>query len=239
MRKVILELGGNCPAIICKGSCWKKDLHKIIKQTFKNSGQYCYRINRIYVQVDIFEEFLEEFLEYTAKLTLGFPSDPRTDLGPLNNEKVLEKVEEHILDATKKGGKLKYGGERILTSPFDKGIYFPPTVITNVNHEMLLMQEETFGPVVGISPVASPEEGIKLANKSLFGLAAYLFCPDGSLAVKLAKDLEVGSVWINDIHQAYFSVPFGGVKRSGLGREKSLYGIKEFTELKTTYIDLP
>ncbi len=236
IRRVVLELGGNCPLIICDGSPWKENIPAIVKQSFKNSGQYCYRINRVYAEKDIYDEFLSEFLKAVKTLKVGCPDDKNSDLGPLNNEKIARRVEEHIKDAVAKGATVECGGERISEPHIKSRLYFPPTVLTNVNHQMLVMTEETFGPVVGIMPVESSEEAVRWANNGDCGLAAYIFAPDVGSGMKIARDLEYGSVWVNTIHQAYFSVPFGGVKKSGLGREKSPFGLDEFFELKTTYI---
>ncbi len=238
VRKVILELGGNCPAIICDGSPWKENISNIVKQTFKNTGQYCYRINRVYVEKKVFKEFLNAFLEETGKLKIGLPQNKSTDLGPLNNVKIMKRVESHIKDAIGKGAKLESGGERIVDAPLGSGLYFPPTILTDVTQKMLVMREETFGPVVGIMSVDSCEEAIAYANEGNGGLASYLFVPDPGQGIKMADSIESGSVWINTIHQAYFNVPFGGFGRSGLGREKSPYGIDEYMELKTTYVSL-
>ncbi len=238
VRKVVLELGGNCPAIVCKGSPWKKNIRDIVKQSFKNSGQYCYRVNRIYVESDIYEEFLGSFTEEANRLRLGLPQDKSTDLGPLNNVRIMKHVESHIKDAIGKGAKLESGGERVTETPFDSGLYFPPTILTDVTQKMLVMREETFGPVVGIMSVSSCEDAVKHASEGDSGLASYLFVPDVSTGMQIARCMESGSVWINTIHQAYFNVPFGGFKQSGLGREKSSYGIEEFLELKTTYVSL-
>ncbi len=238
IRKAVLELGGNCPAIICKGSPWEKNISLIVRQCFKNSGQYCYRINRIYVEKEIYPEFLEAFVEEARKLRIGMPDQETTDLGPLNNLNILKRVEAHIKDAIKKGAKLESGGKRISDAPLDTGLYFPPTILTDVAQHMLVMREESFGPVVGIMSIGSRDRALKYANEGNSGLAAYLFVPDLDLGMCMAERLESGSVWINSIHQAYFSVPFGGVGESGLGREKSAYGIDEFLELKATYASL-
>ena len=238
VRKVILELGGNCPAIICNGSPWKENIPAIVKQCFKNTGQYCYRINRIYVEKEIYTDFLKSFIEETKKLRIGLPENPSTDLGPLNNFKIMKRVESHIKDAIRKGAKLESGGKAISDSPLDSGLYFPPTILTDVNQGMLVMREESFGPVVGVMAVDSGEVALEYANEGNSGLAAYLFVPDTGTGLKMAQNLESGSVWINTVHQAYFSVPFGGFKESGLGREKSHYGIEEYLELKATYVSL-
>ena len=209
-----------------------------MKQSFKNTGQYCYRINRIYVEKDVYQDFLDAFVAETQSLKIGLPEDESTDLGPLNNFKILRRVEGHIRDAISKGAKLESGGEKISGEPLDSGLYFPPTILTDVSQGMRVMREETFGPVVGIMAVDSHEVAIEYATEGNNGLAAYLFVPDVGMGLEMATNIDSGSVWINEIRQAYFSVPFGGFKESGLGREKSAHGIEEFLELKATYVSL-
>ena len=120
---------------------------------------------------------------------------------------------------------------------FDLGWYFPPTVIADTDHSMLIMKAETFGPVVGIMPFSDNEEALNLANDTDYGLAAYVFSKDLSTALRLVEQIDAGSVWVNDIFRSYQNVPFGGMKQSGIGREKGRYGLEAYTELKTIYLN--
>lgn len=233
VRKVIMELGGHCPAIVCADAPWRDLLPQIIGQTFKNSGQYCYHISRIYVAEEIYGDFLQEFIRLTSRLRVGPAMASTTQLGPLNNERILRRVQGQVEAARREGAAVVLGG-----APCDipsGGFYYPPTVLTQVRPEMDIMREEVFGPVVMISPFASLPEAIEQANASAYGLAAYLFSSNLGNALEGAGQLEAGSVWINRIHQAYPEAPFGGMKESGLGREKSPWGLEEYTELKTLY----
>src|SRR5262249_13094624 len=145
----------------------------------------------------------------------------------------------HITDAVAKGARVRYGGQRLTGAGFDSGYYFLPTVIQDTNHSMLVMQEETFGPVLGVEKVASVREAIDLSNDSRYGLAAYVFTKDAGLGLQIARQVEAGSVWVNRVQKAYYLLPFGGMKQSGQGREKSKYGLDEYLELKTIYLGLP
>lgn len=234
VRKTILELGGNCPAIVCADAPWRELLPKLVMQSLKNSGQYCYRTSRIYVADSIYEDFLNGFLELAKGLRVGDPKDPDVQLGPLNNADTLERVQSQVEEAARAGARIECGGS---SAPFfERGFYYPPTVLTGVESHNSIVQEEVFGPVVVISRYSDTEEAIEEANGTPFGLAAYLFTNDLANALEWSNRLEFGSVWINRIHQAYPEAPFGGMKESGLGREKSSFGLEEYTELKTIYL---
>ncbi|MCK8603250.1 aldehyde dehydrogenase family protein [Desulfoferrobacter suflitae] len=234
VRKVVSELGGHCPAIVCADAPWRELVSSMVCQSFRNCGQYCYRISRIYVDRQIYDEFLTEFMAATGRLRVGPAPDPETDLGPMNNAMALSHLQNQIAQARAEGARVRLGG-----APADLpsgGFYYLPTVLTDVTPEMRIAREEVFGPAVVISPFADPRTAIEEANGSPYGLGAYLFTADLARAMEWAGQLEAGSVWVNRIHQAYPEAPFGGMKESGLGREKSRFGIEEYTELKTIYL---
>jgi len=234
VRKVILELGGHCPAIVSKDAPWRDFLPAIVNQSMKNCGQYCYRISRIYVAEEIYRDFLAAFVDSLGRLRVGPATDSGVDVGPLNDEKILLRIRGLVEQAVKEGARVETGG----ASPAipSRGFYYLPTVLTGVEPGMAIAQDEIFGPVVIVSPVRDMEEAVREANGTPYGLAAYLFSKDLASALEWADRLEVGSVWVNRIHQAYREAPFGGMKESGLGREKSRFGIEEYTELKTIYM---
>lgn len=233
VKRVVLELGGNCPAIVCADAPWRRLMPQLISQCYKNSGQYCYRISRLYVAQQIFEPFLREFILQSRGLKIGPADDPATDLGPLNNAGILERVESQVRRALAGGVRLESGGDG--ARPRGPGFYYPPTVLVDVHRSSPIRCEEVFGPVALVMPFQDPEEALADANASPYGLAGYIFTRDLALALELVGRLEVGSVWVNRIHQAFAQVPFGGMKESGLGREKSGWGLEEFTELKAVY----
>lgn len=237
-KRVTLELGGQCPALVCDDANLEIAVPALLKHSFDNAGQYCYRINRMYVQNGIYHEFLERLAAGAVRLKAGSGRDPASFMGPLVNQRLFEKSMLHIRDALERGATLLAGGQRLAGPDFDNGYFLPPTILAGANHSMLVMTEETFGPVVGVMPVDSLEEAIGHANNSRFGLAAYIFTGNVAQALRAAERLEAGSVWINNIHRSYNEVPFGGFKESGLGREKSHYGLDEYLELKTIYLSL-
>lgn len=233
VRKVVSELGGHCPAIVCADAPWPSLLPAMVAQSFKNCGQYCYRISRIYVDQRVYREFLDQFTKLTLALKVGPAFDLNSDLGPMNNQQVYAKVQSQVATAVREGARIHIGG-----SPLDKypgGFYYPPTILTNVTAKMKIAQQEVFGPVVIITAFSDPDSAIQEANDTPYGLGAYLFTADLGRALEWSASMEAGSIWVNAIHQAYPEAPFGGMKESGLGREKSRFGVEEYTELKTIY----
>ncbi len=236
-KRLTLELGGHSPAIVCKDANLDKAIPALVKHAFANSGQFCYRVNRIYVQKDIYNAFLDRFCTLVDKFTLGNDAINPCDLGPMVNEKIYQNSEIQTADAAQKGAKILRGGKRLQGSDYDLGWYFPPTVIADTDHNMLIMKEETFGPVVGIMPFEDNNDALTFANDTVYGLAAYVFSDNIGVALRLAEQLDAGSVWVNDIFRSYQNVPFGGMKQSGIGREKGRYGLEAYTELKTIYLN--
>jgi len=235
VRRLVLELGGNCPAIIAPDAKWKKNLKAMVQQTFKNSGQYCYRITRFIVHESIYEEFAENFISATKELKVGHPRNPETDLGPLNNRRVYERFCHQVERIFSEGARLLCGNVSRIEEA-SRSYYCSPIVFSDIpKHITTVSQEEFFGPVAFLFRYRDDEEALKLANDSRFGLAAYIFTEDAKRISFWMKNIEAGSVWVNTIHQARFEAPFGGYKESGLGREKSAAGFEAFTELKTVY----
>jgi succinate-semialdehyde dehydrogenase/glutarate-semialdehyde dehydrogenase len=234
VRKVVLELGGNCPAILCPDAPWRELLPEFVRQSFNNAGQYCYRISRIYTPRSFHADFLREFVRLASSLRVGSPEDSATDIGPLNNSHLLSSVSRQVEGAVSAGAAVELGGTP--ARPSGGGFYYPPTILSGVRPEMAIMREEVFGPVTMVRPYEDVEEAVREANATPYGLAAYVFTKDTGRALDLVNRLDAGSVWINKVHQAYLEAPFGGMKESGLGREKSRFGMEEFTELKTIYL---
>lgn len=235
LKRVTLELGGHCAAIVCADANLDKATTAITRHGFANSGQFCYRVNRIYVERPVYEEFLEQLVEKSNKLTLA-PAGGDGDLGPLINEKIFSNSEAQVKDARHRGARIALGGDRKTGSGFDHGFYFPPTIIADASHDMLILTDETFGPVLGVCPVDSPFEALEHANASRYGLAGFVFTENLARGLTLCEGMEVGSVWLNDIHRSSHYVPFGGMKESGLGREKGRYGVESYLEYKTMYL---
>ena len=235
MKRLTLELGGHSAAIVCADANLDRAAAAICRHGFANSGQFCYRVNRVYVDAVVYEDFLARLSTKVRALTLA-PAEGPGDLGPLVNEKIYANAARQIADARSKGARVLTGGQRASGPGFDGGFYLPPTLLADATPDMLVMQEETFGPVLGLSPVASPAQALTLANDSRMGLAGFVFTANLARGIALCEGLEVGSVWLNDIQRSSHYVPFGGMKESGLGREKGRYGVESYLEYKTMYL---
>ncbi len=235
-KRVTLELGGHSPAIVCADADLEKAVEAIARHGFANSGQFCYRVNRVYVHKSIEAEFSSKLAAIVSAYKLGNALDKDTDLGPLINEKIFRNASGQVADAREKGATIITGGFRLTGGIYDTGFYYSPTLIQGTDHSMKIMTEETFGPVIGIMGFDLIDEALALANDSIYGLAAYIFSKDISLCLKMADELDAGSIWINNIHRSHHHMPFGGFKQSGIGREKSAYGLQSYTELKSIYL---
>mgnify|MGYP001226940256 CR=1 FL=1 len=226
VKRISLELGGHAPLIVCDDADLEIAVREAIACKYRNAGQTCVCTNRIYVQRGIAPAFTEAFVAASNRLRVGDPSEESTDIGPLVDAQGLEKVNRHLHDAVSKGATIVSGGSTV------EGLYFQPTVVTDVTVDMLMMQEETFGPVAPIIEFDTIDEAVRLANDTPFGLAAYLFTNDLSRALKVAEELEYGIVGINDGVPSTPQAPFGGVKQSGIGREGGHWGIDEYLEVR-------
>ncbi|MFS3929181.1 NAD-dependent succinate-semialdehyde dehydrogenase [Priestia flexa] len=233
MKKVSLELGGHAPFIITESADLDKAVTNAIASKFRNAGQTCVCTNRIYVHETVAEEFTKQFAQAVSQLKIGDGLEEGTDIGPLIDEKALEKVQKQLNDAVEKGGDVVTGGS-VLTK--GSGLFVEPTVVKGATDEMLCMYEETFGPIAPIATYRDEAEVIRRANNSPFGLAAYVFTENISEAIRIAEALEYGIVGLNDGLPSTPQAPFGGFKESGLGREGSHFGIEEYLEVK--YISL-
>jgi succinate-semialdehyde dehydrogenase/glutarate-semialdehyde dehydrogenase len=236
MKRLTLELGGQSAAIVCRDADVGLAAAAIARHGFANSGQFCYRVNRVYVQRTIYEAFLEALCAHVARLDVGDGLASPCALGPLVNERIFRNSELQIADARAKDARVITGGNRLTGGIYDGGWFLPPTVIADTDHSMLVMTEETFGPVLGIMPFETASEALRLANDSRYGLAGFVFSRDLATALTIAGRLEAGSVWINNIHRSSHHAPFGGIKDSGIGREKGRYGVEAYLEYKTTYV---
>jgi succinate-semialdehyde dehydrogenase/glutarate-semialdehyde dehydrogenase len=226
LKKLSLELGGNAPFIVFDDADMDEAVKGAMVSKFRNSGQTCVCVNRIYVQNGVYDEFIRKFSEAVSMLKVGNGLDNDVHIGPLINRKGLGKVKQHVEDAVSKGAEIIVGGKEI------EGLYFTPTVLSNANREMIIAQEEVFGPVAPIFRFSTEEEAVSLANDTEFGLAAYFYSRDVSRCWRVAEKLEYGMVGINEGMISTEVAPFGGIKESGIGREGSKYGMDYFMEIK-------
>ena len=228
VKKVSMELGGNAPFIVFNDANIDAAIQGALASKYRNTGQTCVCANRFLVQGGVYDEFAEKLVEETAKMVVGPGLEGETHQGPLIDMAAVEKVEEHVKDAVEKGGKVILGGKRHELG----GTFFQPTIVANVNTQMKVAREETFGPLAPLFRFESEEEAIQLANDTEFGLAAYFYSRDIGRIWRVGEALEYGIVGINVGIISTEVAPFGGVKESGIGREGSHHGLDEFMEVK-------
>jgi succinate-semialdehyde dehydrogenase/glutarate-semialdehyde dehydrogenase len=226
LKKLSLELGGNAPFIVFDDADVDAAVKGAITSKFRNSGQTCVCVNRFFAQDKVYEEFVAKLSSAVAALKVGNGLDQGVQIGPLISKKGLNKVKQHVEDAVAKGAVLTEGGKEI------SGLFYQPTVLSNATSDMIIAQEEVFGPVAPVFRFSTEEEVIKMANDTEYGLASYFYTKDVSRCWRVAEALEYGMVGINEGLISNAVAPFGGVKESGLGREGSKYGMEYFMEIK-------
>jgi succinate-semialdehyde dehydrogenase/glutarate-semialdehyde dehydrogenase len=231
LTNVVLELGGKDPTIILSDADIEQAAQGTVWAAFMNTGQSCASVERVYVAEEIAEKLVNRMVEITRGLRIGNPLDPDVDIGPMENLGQLRVVEEHVQDAVERGARILCGGRWLEDRP---GYFFPPTVMTKVDHTMKIMTEETFGPVLPVMTFKTAEEALSLANDSRYGLTASVWTRDKKMASWMAERLEVGGVTVND-HMITFNEPkaiWGGIKQTGMGRTHGPYGLLEITNIK-------
>lgn len=227
-----MELGGNAPFIVLADADIEKAVDGAMKAKMRNMGEACTAANRFFVHRSVVEEFGEKFSKKMSELQVGNGALAGTDVGPLIEQKGLEKVESLVADAVSKGARVLTGGSR----PEGPGYFYSPTVLVDVPTDAALMSTEIFGPVAAITPFDSEDEVLRLANDTEWGLVGYVFTESMDKAMRFSADLEVGMVGLNTGLVSNPAAPFGGVKQSGLGREGGKIGIEEFLEYKYTAV---
>ena len=227
IKKLSLELGGNAPVLVFNSANLDQAVQGVMDTKFRNAGQTCVCANRIYVQSEIYDAFIEKLKVKVEALKVGNGLDPDTDIGPLINRKVILKVEEHIQDALSKGAILVAGK----TQNSDAN-WCVPTLVKDVTQDMLCAKEETFGPFAPIFKFENEAQVLAMSNDTEFGLASYVFTQDMNQFIRVSRGLEYGMVGVNTGLISNAAAPFGGVKSSGIGREGSKYGLDEYLEIK-------
>ena len=235
LKKVVLELGGSDPFIVLDSDDVTKTVTAAVAGRMGNAGQACNAAKRIIVVGDLYDEFADQFTAAMAALRPGDPTDPASDLGPLSSEAAAERLMGQIRDAVDQGATLRTGGNRVDRA----GAFVEPTVLTDVTPQMRAYHEELFGPAAVIYRVTDAAEAVELANSSSFGLGGVVYSADPDRAQEVADLLDTGMVWINSPQGSMADLPFGGTKRSGVGRELGPYGIDEFVNKKLIYTPAP
>jgi acyl-CoA reductase-like NAD-dependent aldehyde dehydrogenase len=232
LKKQVLELGGSDPFIVLKDADLRAAAEMAAKARFQNTGQSCIAAKRFIVEQSVADEFEQLFKEAAGKLKVGDPLDPETRIGPLARADLLDALEEQVEESVRRGARVVLGGKRL----DGRGYFFEPTVLTGVDREMPAFRQETFGPVAAVIRAQDEREALELANDSEYGLGASLWTRDLERGRRLARKVESGSVFINGMVASDPRLPFGGVKRSGYGRELSSFGIREFTNIQTIWV---
>ncbi len=233
IKRLSLELGGNCPMLVTRHADLAQAVRGAVRRSFRNMGQICIAINRIYVERAVYADFLEQFATATRALVIGDGLlHPQADVGSMAQLAPLQKTRVHLQDALDRGARLVAGGTAPVGEQFAQGFFFQPTIVADCTHAMLVMREETFGPLVGVAPFDSLDEAIALANDTPYGLAAYAYTQDLQEFHRCAAELDVGNVAINHVDAGIMNAPYGGRKQSGVGVEHGREGLLEYFQFK-------
>ncbi|MFD8271281.1 NADP-dependent succinic semialdehyde dehydrogenase [Streptomyces flaveolus] len=231
IKKTVLELGGSDPFVVMPSADIDRAAEVAVTARTQNAGQSCIAAKRFIVHTDVYDAFAERFTEGMKALTVGDPMDEETDVGPLSSEQGVTDLVELVEDAVRGGATVLCGGER----PDGPGWYYPPTVLAGISREMRIHREEAFGPVATLYRAADLDEAVLIANDTDFGLSSNVWTRDGADVDRFVRDLEAGGVYVNGMTASHPAFPFGGVKRSGYGRELSGHGIREFCNITTVW----
>jgi succinate-semialdehyde dehydrogenase/glutarate-semialdehyde dehydrogenase len=233
IKKTVLELGGSDPYVILEDADLEKAAMSCVSSRLINAGQSCIAAKRFIIVESVYDKFEKLYLDLMAKKKMGDPLDEKNDLGPQASLQLRDELHDQVLRSVKQGAELVLGG----TIPDMAGAYYPPTILRNVKPGMAAFDEELFGPVAALIKANDEEDAIELANKSIFGLGAAVFTKDIVRGERIAKEkLNAGCCFVNDFVKSDPRLPFGGIKESGYGRELSLFGIKEFVNIKSVSI---
>jgi acyl-CoA reductase-like NAD-dependent aldehyde dehydrogenase len=242
VKKISLELGGKSPNIIFADSNLQNAVFGSLMGIYLNAGQVCQAGSRVLVEKSIHEQFVGMFNGFVGGLKVGDPMDPATRMGPVVSDDQLNTVETYVKAGNDEKATLLRGGNRVTGEGLDKGYFYEPTIFDQVDNRMKIAQEEIFGPVLTIIPFETPEDALRIANDSMYGLAAAVWTQDIDKALKFAKGIRAGTVWVNSYHTAGALgvpvMPFGGYKQSGIGRELGMEGMEGFLETKSVAIKL-
>ena len=232
VKRLSLELGGHAPFIVFDDADLEAALDGTIASKFRNAGQTCICANRIYVQRSIHKAFIDGLARRVAALSVGNGRGEGVQIGPLIDDRAVDKADQHVRDALAKGATLVEGGSALNDGEFANGSFYKPTLLDGVTPDMQIFSEETFGPVAGVTVFDTEEEVVRSANDTVYGLSAYFYTRDYARLLRVAEGLEYGIVGANDALPSNAKAPFGGMKESGYGREGGPQGIDEYLEIK-------
>jgi (Z)-2-((N-methylformamido)methylene)-5-hydroxybutyrolactone dehydrogenase len=233
LSEVSLELGGKSPVAVFNDAKQDNAINGIVAGIFGASGQSCIAGSRLYIQKEIYEEFLRKLVKRAEKIKIGTPMDTETEMGPLSSFKQLEIIEKNIKQTIEQGGKIRCGGKRHSFS--NEGYYFPPTIIECDNHNLPTAENELFGPVLSVMKFDTEEEVLKKMNDNQYGLSSGVYTSDLARGLRVSKAIRAGITFVNTYRLISPSAPFGGIKDSGYGKEAGIESIKDYTRVKTTW----
>ena len=236
VKHIHLELGGKDPLIVCADANLEAAAQAAVWGGFLNAGQVCTSVERVYVEEDIYQQFLNQTVNLTRKLVIGPGIDPESEVTPMIRPSERRKVDDQVKDAIEGGAQVLTGGR--IPPDKSKGYFYEPTILTNISEEMVIMHEETFGPILPVLPVTDFDEALIRSNQSQYGLGATLFSSDAKKVKRYMEEIEAGNVWVNDPLIDNVAGPFGGMKRSGIGRELGLEGFEEFLDTKHVHWEI-
>ena len=239
IKKLSLELGGKSPNVVFADANIDAAVAGAFFAIYLNTGQVCQAGSRLLLQESVKDQFMEKLIAFTKTVKLGDPLDPETTMGPVVDQNQLSTVEHYVAEGQKEGAKMLIGGSRPKGNGLDKGFFFEPTIFDSVDSNMTIAQEEIFGPVLSVLTFKDLDEALRIANDTSYGLASAVWTNDLNTALKMAKGIRAGTVWVNAFHQAGLpNMPYGGYKQSGIGRELGRHGLDEYLETKAIQIKL-
>ncbi len=238
LKHVTMELGGKSPLLVFDDASLDDAVSAAMLGNFYTQGQICSNGTRVFVQRGLHNAFLEQVVRRTEAIRIGDPLDPQTQMGPLISQPQLDKVLGYVAAGRQEGARLLTGGARITEGPLARGYFMQPTIFADCTDSMAIVREEIFGPVMSVLAFDSEEEAIARANDTPYGLAAGIMTRDLSRAHRVAASLQAGTIWINSYNETPIAMPFGGSKRSGIGRENGLAALDFYSERKSVYVNL-